>query len=102
MQMLLQSFERLLEALLIPFSVNKKSLIFGFISNNKTDNVITIVIKQYIYKTRCLNRSLNINALINSIKDYYTLQKYIANGKGDKAKCNFEKEWKKWDKLTTL
>ena len=79
---------------------NKATFIFGFYDangeNSKIDNTIILIIKQYIYKCRCLSIPLNILALKNTIKDYYKVQKYIAIGKGDTGLDKFTKEWSKW------
>ena len=45
-----------------------------------------ILIKHYIYKTRCLSNSLNLNALVNTIKDNFTVQRYINNSKNENIK----------------
>ncbi|XP_069109859.1 uncharacterized protein [Argopecten irradians] len=87
---LLKSLRILLDALSIPFSFNKQSFIFGLISENlnncKAENEILLIIKEYIYKMRCFHKSLTINGLICAVKQFYNLQKYIANGKGDLEK----------------
>ena len=105
-QRLLNSFEILLDALIIPFHFNNESFLFGFLTPNvrisKVDNEILIIIKHYIYKIRCFQNSLNINALINTIKDYYCVQKYIATSKGDTAREKFLNDWKKWEKIVAL
>ncbi|XP_033760095.1 uncharacterized protein LOC117342175 [Pecten maximus] len=105
-QTLLVGFTILLDALLIPFAFNKQSFIFGLLSPNsisyKADNEILLLIKQYIYSMRCLHKSLNINSLISTIKDYYNLQKYIAYSQGERVREKFEKEWKKWEKISNL
>jgi len=105
-QNFLHSFETLLEALIIPFSFNKESFLFGIVSQsgigNRLDNEILIMIKHCIYKTRCLQNNLSVNALINSIKDHYSVQKYIACCKGDNFVRKLEREWKKWNNLLEL
>ena len=70
--------------------------------NNTIDNKILLIAKQYIYRTRCLEKTLSINALTNSIKEQYNIEKYISNGKGETYKQNFENEWKKWNKLLEI
>lgn len=105
-QQLLQSLEILLDSLLIPFQFNKTSYMFGFWShnniNNRIDNEIILIIKQYIYNTRCYHKALNINALINLIRDHYKVQKYIATRNGERAKENFTADWEKWKPLIDL
>ena len=101
----LQDFETLLNALYIPFAINKQSILFGLINNRNvyytTDNIIILIIKQYIYRSRCLCKSLNVAALVNKIKEYYDIQKYIAN-KSDSLKVKFKNNWKKWENLIQL
>ena len=106
-QKLLDSFDILLEALVIPFAINKTSFLLGlkhesFLPSNRVDNEIIIILKQYIYKTRCLGNTLSLNALINIIKDNYVVQKFIAYSKGNHAKNCFEEEWKKWESIIKL
>ncbi|PJE77669.1 hypothetical protein CI610_03402 [invertebrate metagenome] len=104
-QNLLLSFETLLDTLLIPFGFNKESFLFGLLTQNvngKIDNEILIVIKQYIYKMRCLHKSLNLNALINTIQDYFNIQRCVAYSKGGMYKERFRNEWLKWEKLIRL
>lgn len=104
-QDLIQNFESLISALYIPFAVNKYSFIFGLINNNinsDVDNVIILLMKQYIYRARCLSQSLSINSLVQNIKEYYNLQKYIANGQSEYLKGQFLITWRKWIKLIQL
>ena len=105
-QDLLQSLEILLDALLIPFTINKHSFIFGLPSvrnvYNKVDNEISIIIKHYIYKTRCLNTTLNLKALINSIRENHNVKKYTATGKGEASLEYFNKGWEKWKRVLLL
>jgi len=60
------------------------------------------VIKYYIYRARYLQITLFINGLINSIKENYKIQNYIANSKDEKIMNNFKNEWKKWSKLIEI
>ncbi|PJE77532.1 hypothetical protein CI610_03542 [invertebrate metagenome] len=103
-QSLLQRFEALLDILLIPFAYNKESFLFGIVSQycSNVDNEILILIKHYIYKTRCLSNSLNLNALINVIKDHFSIQQYINYSKSEKIKRQFELNWKKWKPVLDL
>lgn len=106
-QNLLQSLDRLLDALYIPFTVNKQTILFGKIDNGTNliysiDNQIILLIKQYIYRTRCLHKSLSINALTCAIHDYYKVQKYITYTKGERVKDKFALGWKKWEKFIKI
>ena len=105
-QKLLQSFEFHLEALPIPFVITKAIFIFGNLDKSniyyRVDNEIIIIIKQYIYKTRFLHNSLHISALINTIRDNYTTQRYISRGKGHVTLERFDKDWTKWKRLIVL
>lgn len=106
-QNFLERLDSFLEALFIPFTFNKQTLLFGNINTNKnpafkTDNQIILLIKQYIYRTRCLNKSLNIHSLLYSILDHYKVQKFINNKKNQTARTKFSNEWKKWQKLIQI
>ena len=103
-QTLLHKFETLLDLLFIPFAYNKESFLFGIVLQNcsSVDNEILIIMKHYIYKTRCLSNSLNINALINVIKDNFVVQKYMYNSLSDHGKRQFDLGWRKWKPLLDL
>lgn len=105
-QNFLTSFEDLLEVLFIPFAVNKQAMIFGLFEPtglyNRIDNEILLLIKHYIYRTRCLHCSLNVMVLVNLIQDYYKVQRHIAYSKGEYFHAKFVNEWKKWIKLVEL
>lgn len=103
-QTLLQQFESLLDVLFIPFAYNKETFLFGIVEQkcSKVDNEILIIIKQYMYKTRCLYQSLSINALINNIKDNYNVQKYNISYQSENKIKMFEMEWRKWKPLLDL
>ena len=102
-QQLFSNFEILLDALTIPFSFNKESLLFGLLKHdsryNICDNEILLIIKQYIYRIRCQHKSLSLHGLINTLKDHYYVQVCIANKKGDFYKDQLEIRWGKWDRL---
>lgn len=98
-QQLVQSLENLLDSLFIPFHFNKQSFIVGLQTHNpinRIDNDIILLIKIYIYNTRCYHKALNVNALVNTPKDSYNIQKQIANSKGGLVKERFIAEWTKW------
>jgi len=63
------------------------------------DNLILLIIKHYIYSTRCYQKPLTIKGLVNSIKDNYDGLKHTANSKGDTYRINFEKRWLKWQRI---
>lgn len=95
----LQSIKILIEALMLPFSFNKDSFVFGLLNlsglSNRIDNEVILIIKQFIYRSRCRHKSLSINAFIHTVKDYYTVQKCIAIGKGVKLLRNISKKLEK-------
>ena len=104
-QTLLQRLEIFLDALSIPFSFNKETFLLGLIPLNKLnliDNEIIILIKQYIYRTRCQQENLSLPALVKTIKDYFSVQKYIASTKGDLFSKKLEDNWKKWEKVIDI
>lgn len=56
--------------------------IFTFILGNlasdaKEENIISMVIKSYIYRKRCLNKTLTIQGLLSDIRTHLTTVKYI-------------------------
>ena len=102
-QKLLLSFEILLDSLTIPFTFNKDSFLFGFLRQREgyrnTDNEILLIIKQYIYRIRCQHNSLSLHALLNAIRDNYSVQLCIANSKGEDFREKLEAKWGKWSRL---
>ena len=106
-QKLLESFEMILDALIIPFAFNKITFIFGlydksFANYKKSDNVIILIVKQYIYSTRCLGKALSIYSLLVCIHEHYKTLKYINDTKNDSIRLAFADDWNKWLKLFSL
>ena len=102
-QKFLNSFHTLLNFLSIHFLLNKVSFLFGEnLEFTRVDNEIIILIKFYIYKSRCLSKALNVNGLINHLKDYHIIQKQVSLSKDVSFKNKFEDEWKKWENLISL
>lgn len=96
------TLEYFIDALLIPFRFNKETLLFGFhnrVTNSEIDNEIVLMIKWYIYKSRCLNTPLSITAFINHIKDQYTIQKFNIQISDNILKVKFDRKWVKWQSL---
>ena len=97
-QNFLFNLEQFLDAMRIPFSFNKTTFIFGLYNSrgicatNKTDNLILLIIKQFIYSTRCLNKTLSVQGLLRNIQNAYETHSYIVNMKGEWAKNAFENE----------
>ena len=54
-------------------------------------NFICLVVKQYIYKQRCLRKSLSISELKNQIKNIERIEKYIAFKNGTASK--HQRKW---------
>ena len=103
-QNFLNDFTELLDNLHIPLPLNKELFIFGIYNNQNgiyfsVDNLIILLIKHYIYKTRCLRQSLSTRCLTLIIYDHYNVLKYIANSKNVKHKENFYNNWEKWKML---
>lgn len=97
-QKLLQQFENLCDILFIPVVLNKESFLFGLLSPvaNIVDNEIIILIKHYIYKSRCLHKPLSLDALINTIKDHFNTVKFTTYYKNENIKRKFDNNWRKW------
>ena len=51
-------------------------------------NTITLIVKQYLYSTRCLKELPNFHALKQKIIDIYNIEKYIAISMGKVEKHN--------------
>lgn len=63
----------------IPFT--KNIFIFGNTAkffNWEASNLILLCIKQYIYNTRCFQKNLSLQAVINKMRDFYYIEKCIA------------------------
>lgn len=105
-QKLLKQFSNLLKIFDISFLHDKQSFILSNTGitnrNNRVDNEITVIIKQYIYRMKCFHKSLNINALMNVIKDYYDTQKQIMNSKEESIKERFTNEWANWKNILDI
>ena len=53
------------------------------VSNSKrVENVIVLIAKQYVYRTRCLNENLSVQALIGAIKMYKEIEGEVAKNNG--------------------
>lgn len=106
-QNFLNNFTQLLDSITIPFAYNKESFIFGKFNNpkgfhNMIDNQILLIIKYYIYKSRCQEQLLSLNALVRTIKESYNIHKFIANSKDEAYVQRFHSEWRKWNSLLDL
>lgn len=55
---------------------------------------ISMVIKSYIYRKRCLNETLTIQGLLLHIRTHLTTVKYLVTKKGKSE--NFNRKWQKW------
>ena len=103
-QQFLHDFCTLLDSLYIPFAFNKETFIFGFFNNqhglyNSVDNIILLITKQYIYRSRCLYQPLSVSGLKNLITDHYNSLKFNARGNNTNNFQIFQNEWNKWKTL---
>jgi len=99
----LRNFKSLTNSLHIPFVFNKEYFMFGIYDEHvltaSVDNIIIIVIKYYVYKTRCFQKPLAISALINAIKETYNVDTHSNSNKDSITMNNFLKKWRKWQPL---
>ena len=77
--------------------INKKDVILGVLTHvnsveSKMLNHLIIMVKRYIYVTKCLERYLNISELLRFIKNHYDIEKDIAFRNNTVDICN-----KKWN-----
>ena len=103
-QSFLRDFCSMLDSLYIPFAFNKELFIFGLYDNqygvyNIIDNFILILIKHYIYKTRCLLQPLSSIGMKKIILNNYNVLKSIAVNKDTNYFKNFQNQWNKWKSL---
>ena len=52
----------------LTLNLDNKTILFSYHNNNKLLSYIMVVAKQYIYKTKCLNKELSINVFITRLK----------------------------------
>ena len=72
-------FEWLQEKTQTNIIFNSKEILFGIEDNTfLMYNAVFVILKQYIYATRCRNKILNINEAVNVIKYNIQVEKYIA------------------------
>jgi hypothetical protein len=84
-QELIQEFESWVDSKSVSLNFNKKSFLLGLTSNTLTNlvyNNILILIKFYIYKTRCENGNLAIVSLKSFLLKEYEVQKFIQTKNG--------------------
>lgn len=62
----------------IRLEITKETVILG--TTNRSDKIINwliLIVKQYIYRTRCQNKNLSIFAIQNIVKQNFEIEKYI-------------------------
>ena len=74
-------------------SLNKKDVIIGVKNseNDKLTNFVFLLVKRYIYVTRCIQKTLNLSAFINMLTEYCKLELLGARLKGNMSK--FDVKW---------
>ena len=78
----------------INYSLEKKSFFFG-ISNDSIFNLICIITKRYLYSCKLNDCKPNINCLVERIREYRNIEKYIAIKNATLNKFN-----SKWGHIT--
>ena len=84
----------------VRLKVNAQTIILGNPKYSKKDNIINLIIliaKQYIYKTKCKSQHLTLTGFRNSLNMYYHIDKYIFTLNNEIIK--FEEKWNNWKKL---
>ena len=83
------------------FEPTRDNFIFGSPSEDlDCHNNILVTIKFYIYKTKCLNKPLNLQSLLFDVRNLYVTSKIISikSGKFDV----FSRKWNTWSFLENL
>ena len=70
----------MIKNLLDPYDITLEQIIFNNINQNfkAVDNCIVLIMKYYIYRTRCLNEKLNVQVCKKFIKDFHDIEEYQA------------------------
>ena len=76
--------------------INSKSIIFSYQNKNELLSYISVLAKQYIYKNKFVNNSLNLDSFISLMKKKFQCEKYIAF-----INSNMGKFFDKWRPLYT-
>lgn len=77
------------------YATNSFTFLLGNLAPDaKEENIISMVIKSYIYRKRCLNETLTIQGLLSDIRTHLTTVKYLDTKKGKYE--NFNRKWEKW------
>ena len=79
--------------------LSPKNIMTNRVVKNKRDviNFMCLIVKQYIYSSRCLQKDLHFSAIKAKIKSVENVEKYIAI-KNSKVRIH-EKKWKKIDNI---
>ena len=84
----------------IRLQVNAQTIILGNPNYSKKDSVVNLIIliaKQYIYKSKCKSQQLTLTGFQKSLNMYYYIDKYISTINDTVIK--FEEKWNVWTKL---
>ena len=76
--------------------INSKSRIFSYQNKHELLSYISVLAKQYIYKNKFINNSLNLDSFISLMKKKFQCEKYIAF-----INSNMGKFFDKWQPLYT-
>ena len=97
-QHLIEEFKRLTEAYNIIIQFNKTEFILGYYTtrcqSQSMDNYILLLMKFYIYKSRCSNEPLSLNRFRDEIKKAYRTGKYAASITNSVEQ--YKQPWLKW------
>ena len=77
----------------LPVNFNKCEILFGKIGKKYIAlNIISSIVKYYIYKRRCNQTALYFERIKKEIKNYFITEKYIAKLEG--KSISLEEKWK--------
>ena len=80
----------------VNFVCNETLVIFGMTNRILTDTVIDLILllaKFYLYKSKLLNVAPNVKVFMKSLKNRYSIEKYRHAIRGQKESTTFHKNW---------
>ena len=80
----------------VNFVCNETLVIFGLTNIISTDIVMDLIIlmaKFYLYKSKLLNKAPNIMAFMRSLKNRYSIEKYRHAVCGQEDLAKFSRDW---------
>ena len=77
----------------VVIEASAKNILWNNVHKSKLHpvNLIVLKVKQYIYRQRCASKILRFNEILNEIRNFKSIQKYVAIKNG-----HLPKHYKKW------